>query len=293
MAGNGFWNLGQWMQNLKKPAATATNPTTPTYATANDYTGQAASMLPTPAKVAGLQGRKAYQGAFQKTTVDPNEMANRWDVASTNINDQYMKRGGFYDRMVGDLNERGLAASGERNAQTATVGQNLATELAQARKSLEADRMNTQAGYDESYANRMGSMAQADAGIDQYNSGMGWQASTGRASLASQLADARNTLINQDYQNRLGSSQLDYQALNDMLSQLGQWGSQGDLSQESEDSIAELLGYPTPQNTDAEAAQEAALQNFINGRRGIGAGNPSWNAMADNFRIFREQGTKF
>ena len=252
---NAFANM--YAANKKKTQAAQ-----PTYAEAPAYMDTAKGMLQGPAAIAAPQQidvtkMPEYGAATAKTTLDPQVYSNLWNTAEGDINKSYMKKGGYYDRMMEGMNERGLANSGEANFQTRETGNNLATELAKARQGIETQRMQDQSGLDESFANRMGSMLglntstqagnrDASMNANQFNSNMGWNVAQGQAGLAGQLAGARNQLIGGDADRAAAEATaktgFETQQWSDLMNILGQ----ADLPQEQEDMIAQMMGIASP-----------------------------------------------
>jgi len=286
---NAFGALSDMMKRLRENAQKKSGITEPandtSYAMPGQYVDQANTMLkgPKPVEYKPMQNMSSmpeYQAATQKTVMDPQYYANKWNTASNEITEAYGKQGGFYDRMMGNLNERNLATSGEANAQTRRMGSDLAKELATARAGLESEAMGHQFSADESFANRMGSLMGLRSGreqfdtsmgtnVDQINQQMDWAVQTGQIGLAQQLAEAKNSIINQEYQNQYQSELAQLQSDMARWQMADQLGGQADIGGDQEAALAKIHGYPyeqyTPPTTGSAIGQtwgDQKLPNF-------------------------------
>lgn len=256
-------NLGSTISTIEKKKAQAAQPT---YTELTDYLDTAKTTLPGVSKQANvtatdIRSTPEYAAASTKTTIDPAYYTNKWDTASTEIQDTYAKKGGYYDRMLGNLNERGLANSGEYNYQTRAMGEDLATELATARQGIETEAMGKQAEYDQAYTTQMGNLlgqvtsndqyyTSLNTQIDQYNKAQEWAEQTGQTDLAKELSDARNQLITEEYNRAAEEGQYEDTLEADKLQRAYEIFSNAELEDSQKIPALRALGY-----TDAEIKQ--------------------------------------
>jgi len=298
----GTWAIDRKILPIAKPKFA------PSYAEAPTYMGTAREMLPKPSALTPLEQMPEYKKAMQtvnisklpqyaqastKTTLDPEYYRNKWNLAEGDINKSYMKKGGYYDRMMEGLNERGLGTSGETNYQTREVGSNLAQELAKAYQGIETERMGNQMNLDESFANRMGGLLGTQAGYNQQGiqgaqsmlgqrtgqnvtqQAMDWAGSQGQAGLANILANAYNTNLGTQYgqaaQAGQAQQQLEADKLNAILDIAGQGKFEGEGYDTIMNAILSQMGYPV----DQEAARKEDQRITRERSRIAGYGSPN------------------
>lgn len=268
MAWNWATNLPTAMRNMRDlaekarnmnfttaPASTTTsNPLAPSktgYTSALEQKTNAEALLGGAPK---LEDYSQYGSASAKTQVDPQYYTNKWNTAAEDIQKEYSKRGGFYDRMMGSLNERGLANSGEYNAQTRMMGEDLATQLAKARQGIETEAMNTQAGYDENYANRMANLLGTQAGYD-------WSRTSAMPGIASGISSERNALVSDIYNQQQNQYNQQYQDLLDQLNDYIGIAGQVDFDEVQENPLTRLIANNSGFNMPELVSGEADLGN--------------------------------